>query len=230
MKREDLASPRYGGNKLRTLQHQLAAVEAHKDVSPGAVFSMIGSTGSNMVVATKVHGAATFGMAQEELQSLSFLPDKPDLDNTLNLLSTLSPGGSADFELRASAAVGAGVLSFHNALQRRLRQDVGITVLCHDGTTKIAACWPWNAIEGCHLAHDENGIGTTEAAMSITVRGLGVFTFEASQLFAFSTELGIRVAAFRRNRREARALAAAAGVDARRFAPTRDRPTSPQLQ
>jgi hypothetical protein len=144
--------------------------------------------------------------------------------------AALSPGGSADFELRASAAVGAGVLSFHNALQRRLRQDVGITVLCHDGTTKIAACWPWNAIEGCHLAHDENGIGTTEAAMSITVRGLGVFTFEASQLFAFSTELGIRVAAFRRNRREARALAAAAGVDARRFAPTRDRPTSPQLQ
>jgi 1-aminocyclopropane-1-carboxylate deaminase/D-cysteine desulfhydrase-like pyridoxal-dependent ACC family enzyme len=94
VKREDLASPRYGGNKLRTLQHQLAAVEAHKDVSPGAVFSMIGSTGSNMVVATKVHGAATFGMAQEELQSLSFLPDKPDLDNTLNLLSTLSLGGS----------------------------------------------------------------------------------------------------------------------------------------
>ena len=49
VKREDLASAEYGGNKLRTLQHQLAACEAHFEAHPDAVFSLIGSYGSKYV-------------------------------------------------------------------------------------------------------------------------------------------------------------------------------------
>lgn len=93
VKREDLASVRYGGNKLRTLQHQLAACEAHLERHPSAVFSLIGSYGSNQAVATKVHAQSSFDLEPGALQALTFLPDRPDFDNTLNLLSSLSLGG-----------------------------------------------------------------------------------------------------------------------------------------
>jgi 1-aminocyclopropane-1-carboxylate deaminase/D-cysteine desulfhydrase-like pyridoxal-dependent ACC family enzyme len=94
VKREDLASAKYGGNKVRTLQHQLAACEAHQEQCPEALFAVMGSYGSNQVVATKVHAASAFGMRPRCMEALAFLSDKPDLDNTLNLLSTLSLGGS----------------------------------------------------------------------------------------------------------------------------------------
>ena len=93
VKREDLASAKYGGNKVRTLQHQLASCEAHCARYPGAIFAVIGSFGSNQVVATKVHGADAFHLASESLEALTFMPDNPDLDNTLNLLSSFSFGG-----------------------------------------------------------------------------------------------------------------------------------------
>lgn len=94
VKREDLAHREYGGNKLRTLQHQLAACEAHQEACGGeATFSLLGSHGSNQVVATKLHGQRTFGLQPGAIEALTFLPDKPDLDNTLNLLSSLSFGG-----------------------------------------------------------------------------------------------------------------------------------------
>ena len=93
VKREDLAHREYGGNKLRTLQHQLAACEAHQEAHGEATFSLLGSHGSNQVVATKLHGQRTFGLQPGALEALTFLPDKPDLDNTLNLLSSLSLGG-----------------------------------------------------------------------------------------------------------------------------------------
>lgn len=93
VKREDLASPDYGGNKLRTLQHQLAACEAHYESHPEAVFSLLGSYGSNQCVAAKLHGVRRFNLPQASMEALQNVPDIPDLDNTLNLLSSLSLGG-----------------------------------------------------------------------------------------------------------------------------------------
>jgi len=93
VKREDLASPDYGGNKLRTLQHQLAACEAHHESNPDAVFSLLGSYGSNQCVAAKLHGVRRFNLPESSMEAIQIVPDIPDLDNTLNLLSSLSLGG-----------------------------------------------------------------------------------------------------------------------------------------
>ena len=60
LKREDLISDRYGGNKVRTLQHQLAVCEARRDDAKEPAFQQlvsIGSGGSNQAVATVVHAA-----------------------------------------------------------------------------------------------------------------------------------------------------------------------------
>ncbi|OQR97205.1 glycoside hydrolase [Thraustotheca clavata] len=86
LKREDLSSPLYGGNKVRTLQHQLAACEVHLDRQPDATFLCIGSAGSNQVVAAMAHG----NKLQLPIVPCYIKPDAPDLDNTLNFLSTLS--------------------------------------------------------------------------------------------------------------------------------------------
>ena len=66
VKREDLASPRYGGNKVRTLQHQLAVVEARAArVGAGGAGSssdqlvVMGTGGSNQIVATVAHARRT---------------------------------------------------------------------------------------------------------------------------------------------------------------------------
>jgi len=92
VKREDLASPAYGGNKVRTLQHTLAVLEARREravAEGGAARGMlvVGSGGSNQVVATAVH-AARLGLPPPDVAWLS--PDEPDLDNSLNMLSALS--------------------------------------------------------------------------------------------------------------------------------------------
>ncbi|OQR86486.1 hypothetical protein ACHHYP_10481 [Achlya hypogyna] len=88
LKREDLASPLYGGNKVRTLQHQLAALEVHVAAHPEAAVLCVGSAGSNQVVAATVHGTG-LGV---RVQPCYLKPDAPELDNTLNFLSTLSFG------------------------------------------------------------------------------------------------------------------------------------------
>ena len=94
VKREDLAHPYYGGNKVRTLQHQLAACEALYEESQGTrLFHLIGSTGSNQLVATKLHAALSCHLPKSAFSSCYLMPDEPDLDNTLNLLSSLSFGG-----------------------------------------------------------------------------------------------------------------------------------------
>ncbi|KAK3268402.1 hypothetical protein CYMTET_23093 [Cymbomonas tetramitiformis] len=87
VKREDLCSDVYGGNKVRTLQHQLASCEAHAETNPGAKFIVVGSGGSNQILATTVHGLRTFGLRP---QAIWLQEDAPDMDNTLNMLSTLS--------------------------------------------------------------------------------------------------------------------------------------------
>ena len=90
----------YGGNKVRTLQHQLASCEAYTEKrkeqdGSEAKFHLIGSHGSNQVVATKIHAQNIFHLPQSVLFAHYPMPDKPDLDNTLNLLSTLSMGGQS---------------------------------------------------------------------------------------------------------------------------------------
>ena len=66
VKREDLISSEYGGNKVRTLQHQLAVCEAKIERASSAAerarlenLLVIGTGGSNQVVATLVHATLT---------------------------------------------------------------------------------------------------------------------------------------------------------------------------
>jgi len=88
VKREDLSSSKYGGNKVRTLQHQLAVIEAKNqralDTKDVVVF---GSGGSNQVVATLVHASQ---LKPPMNVSALWIADPPDMDNTLNMLSALS--------------------------------------------------------------------------------------------------------------------------------------------
>lgn len=88
IKREDLSSTSYGGNKVRTLQHQLAVIEAKLERgSRQRDLVVFGSGGSNQVVATVVH--ALRSKLNAPIVPL-WMMDPPDLDNTLNMLSTLS--------------------------------------------------------------------------------------------------------------------------------------------
>lgn len=104
VKREDLISPLYGGNKVRTLQHQLATCESRREGGERAFRQLvsIGTGGSNQIVATVVHArglgwvGADHGEGDETKDSPPqinvswFDKDEPDLDNTLNMLSVLS--------------------------------------------------------------------------------------------------------------------------------------------
>jgi len=99
VKREDLSSDKYGGNKVRTLQYQLACCEAQVERSGGEPWKFLtfGSGGSNQVVATKTH-AALIGLPAESVEALTPMPDEKEMDNTLNLLSGLSlPGRQVTF-------------------------------------------------------------------------------------------------------------------------------------
>jgi 1-aminocyclopropane-1-carboxylate deaminase/D-cysteine desulfhydrase-like pyridoxal-dependent ACC family enzyme len=95
VKREDLISPLYGGNKVRSLQHQLAVLEARRVRGDAAAKQImaVGSGGSNQVVATVVH-AQTLGWNENSkdcaINACWLDADEPDLDNTLNYLSVLS--------------------------------------------------------------------------------------------------------------------------------------------
>ena len=88
VKREDLASSLYGGNKVRTLQHQLAVIESRLAQGDArcANIHVCGTGGSNQVVATAVHARHRL----PEVTPVWLDKDKADLDNTLNMLSTLS--------------------------------------------------------------------------------------------------------------------------------------------
>lgn len=94
VKREDLISPLYGGNKVRTLQHQLAVCEARRDNGEDAFKHLVsvGSGGSNQVLATTVHARnlGWDGGVRGDVNPCWFDSDEPDFDNTLNMLSVLS--------------------------------------------------------------------------------------------------------------------------------------------
>ena len=100
VKREDLISKEYGGNKVRTLQHLLGVCESRLESGDAACKQLvsIGSGGSNQVIATVVH-ARKLGWTNEKkdegergnsVNACWLDPDLPDLDNTLNYLSVLS--------------------------------------------------------------------------------------------------------------------------------------------
>ena len=88
VKREDLASKRYGGNKVRTLQHLLATIEArHSSGDPTAASVIVtGTGGSNQILATVVHAQKLHIPAITPV----WMKDVPELDNTLNMLSTFT--------------------------------------------------------------------------------------------------------------------------------------------
>lgn len=127
-KREDLVSESYGGNKVRTLQYVLGAFEACVEEDGAGLpakprLLTLGSGGSNLVVAAKVHAAACgLNPSVASIEGLTPFPDLPEMDNTLNYLSSLSlPGSQALFD--------AGWLPIlRAAFQRR---------------SGSAATWPW---------------------------------------------------------------------------------------
>eukprot|EP00510_Aplanochytrium_minuta_P005638 CAMPEP_0184006254 /NCGR_PEP_ID=MMETSP0954-20121128/567_1 /TAXON_ID=627963 /ORGANISM="Aplanochytrium sp, Strain PBS07" /LENGTH=425 /DNA_ID=CAMNT_0026284735 /DNA_START=101 /DNA_END=1378 /DNA_ORIENTATION=- len=88
VKREDLSSPLYGGNKVRTLQHQLAIIQSRMEKEEAVKeVVVLGSSGSNQVVATVVHGCYRMGMPT----FAGWIDgEAPDLDNSLNMLSAMS--------------------------------------------------------------------------------------------------------------------------------------------
>jgi len=108
-KREDLASDSYGGNKVRTLQHQLAVVEARLETEKLEEVLVLGSGGSNQVVATIVH-AARLGIPLPLISAGWFTPDEPDIDNTLNMLSTFSFPVAMKFAWTAPLAIIRGIV------------------------------------------------------------------------------------------------------------------------
>ena len=88
VKREDLCSPIYGGNKVRTLQHQIAVCEAKNKSSEGDLeILVVGTAGSNQIVATVAHGLKKLQLC---VVPAWVEPDLPGVDNALNMLSTLS--------------------------------------------------------------------------------------------------------------------------------------------
>ena len=119
VKREDLSSPLYGGNKVRTLQHQLAVIESRiaQGDARAADVTVVGSAGSNQVVATVVHGRGRL----PPMTPVWLAKDSPDLDNTLNMLSTLS------FPLAAQYNWGQPDPMFDH-LQRTVFDDEGVVV------------------------------------------------------------------------------------------------------
>lgn len=94
VKREDLSSTLYGGNKVRTLQFQLAIIEARLEAGEPDVLplTVIGTWGSNQCVATAVHASQAIPSLLPTLNVALLAPEVADIDNTLNVLSVLSLG------------------------------------------------------------------------------------------------------------------------------------------
>ncbi|KAL1519735.1 hypothetical protein AB1Y20_023243 [Prymnesium parvum] len=92
VKREDLSSGLYGGNKVRTLQFQLAVLEARLSCGEPHVLplTVIGTYGSNQNVATVVHAASRIPALLPSINVAMTEPEVPDLDSALNVLSILS--------------------------------------------------------------------------------------------------------------------------------------------
>jgi hypothetical protein len=89
LKREDKASDVYSGNKLRTLEFQLACAAAAAAAGPGGrgtILSM-GASGSNQVVAVATHVQSH---PELEARLLLAMPEARELENGLNAYSGTS--------------------------------------------------------------------------------------------------------------------------------------------
>ncbi|KNC83300.1 hypothetical protein SARC_04444 [Sphaeroforma arctica JP610] len=87
VKREGLLSTKYGGNKVRTLEHLLpTAVAQMKLEGRKGHFVGLGAPGSNQVTAMAAHAAA----ANADIRFMFIAPEGDSPDNALNLASVLS--------------------------------------------------------------------------------------------------------------------------------------------
>jgi len=122
VKREDLSSGSYGGNKVRTLQYSLASFEACVDElrANGAalprLYSM-GSFGSNLLVAVKMY-AARLGLPAECIDNFPSPDDEKEMDNTLNYLSAVSLPGYQPKTGEGAGHFLAGVFSMSSGPSR----------------------------------------------------------------------------------------------------------------
>ncbi len=90
LKREDTRGTIYKGNKVRTLEFQLAcAHEQQRRRGGGARVASLGGPGSNQVVASGTYAYA-LGVP---FRALPALPEAPSLDNALNVASMVSLPG-----------------------------------------------------------------------------------------------------------------------------------------
>jgi len=88
LKREDLLSPKYGGNKVRTLEFQLACAAVACEKQGGSLIAL-GAQGSNQVVAT-----AAFGYLHGvPFRAVPAAEEGASVDNALNMFSTMSLPG-----------------------------------------------------------------------------------------------------------------------------------------
>eukprot|EP01063_Lacrimia_lanifica_P022934 TRINITY_DN30446_c0_g1_i1.p1 TRINITY_DN30446_c0_g1~~TRINITY_DN30446_c0_g1_i1.p1 ORF type:complete len:475 (+),score=106.08 TRINITY_DN30446_c0_g1_i1:45-1427(+) len=88
LKREDLASAKYGGNKTRTLEFQLGCV-IEQCKRTGGRWAAVGGPGSNQIVASAVF-AREHGV---DFMGLPLGPERASLDNAMNIVSMMSLPG-----------------------------------------------------------------------------------------------------------------------------------------
>eukprot|EP01090_Pellita_catalonica_P021164 TRINITY_DN7850_c0_g1_i1.p1 TRINITY_DN7850_c0_g1~~TRINITY_DN7850_c0_g1_i1.p1 ORF type:complete len:435 (-),score=67.94 TRINITY_DN7850_c0_g1_i1:17-1321(-) len=116
LKREDLSSKIYGGNKVRTLEFQLPCVASAGESTrkqSGAKTNVMafGAPGSNQVIATFAH-IANNQLLSEDLcpVAIYMLPEASNAENGANLLSTLSFPGKYIFSFASNIGILTGIL------------------------------------------------------------------------------------------------------------------------
>lgn len=92
-KREDMSSPRYGGNKVRTLEFQLACCAAahearQRELGCKARVYATGAPGSNQIVAAAVHSQGILHTI--EPVGLFLMPEAANIETGMNLASSYS--------------------------------------------------------------------------------------------------------------------------------------------
>ena len=88
-KREDLSSDFYGGNKVRTLEFQLACAAAHAETIGVKDVYVLGASGSNQVVAVAAHVRKSYNR-DLVVHPCFALPEAATLENGLNAYSAVS--------------------------------------------------------------------------------------------------------------------------------------------
>uniref|UniRef100_A0A7S4NKV9 Tryptophan synthase beta chain-like PALP domain-containing protein n=1 Tax=Paramoeba aestuarina TaxID=180227 RepID=A0A7S4NKV9_9EUKA len=91
LKREDMSSYVYGGNKVRTLEFQLPCAYngIREEISTGGTLMVVGGPGSNQCVAVSVYSQQLKDKSVT-VKSFYCVPEAPSFDNGLNMMSVLS--------------------------------------------------------------------------------------------------------------------------------------------